>query len=181
MKMNENNNNKINNLENKYNKLKEELNYKKDKNIINLIYECKEERDEKIFGENFVKNNKDNIDLIINKEKINLIDKYRLKKGKNNIKLKIKNKITNLSYMFYECKIIKNIDELKYLNTSNCNNFEYMFYECSSLTDIKSLENWNVSKGNNFLGMFSGCSSLTDIKSLENWNLSNYQFNSLKF
>ena len=35
------------------------------------------------------------------------------------IKLKIKNKIINLSYMFYECETLKNIDELKYLNTSN--------------------------------------------------------------
>ena len=105
--------------------------------------------------------------LIINEKKINLIDKYKLKKGKNNVKLKVKNEITNLSYMFYQCKILKNIDELKYLNTSNCNSFEMIFSGCSSLTNIKSLENWNVSNGNNFRDMFYGCSSLTDIKLLK--------------
>ena len=39
---NENKDNKINNLENKYNQLLEELNFKKDKDI-NLIYESEDE------------------------------------------------------------------------------------------------------------------------------------------
>ena len=107
-------------------------------------------------------NNKNNLDLIINGEKTKLVSKYKLKKGENNIKLIIKNKIINLSNMFKECKIIKNIDELKYL-TSNCNNFSSMFNECSLLSDIKSLEKWNVSKGSNFSYMFSGCSMFINI------------------
>ena len=81
IKINENKDNKINNLEIKYNELKEELNCKKDKSI-NLIYECKDEGYTNIFGEEFVKNNKNNIDLIINREKSNLISKYKLKKEK---------------------------------------------------------------------------------------------------
>ena len=56
--------------------------------------------------------------------------------------------------MFYDCKSLKNIEELKYLDTSDINNFSYMFYNCSSLSDIKSLQNWNVSNENNFSGMF---------------------------
>ena len=43
------------------------------------------------------------------KKKTNLTSNYILKRDENNIKLKIKNKITNLSYMFNECKILKNI------------------------------------------------------------------------
>ena len=50
--------------------------------------------------------------------------------------------------MFYECKSLKNIDELKYLDTKEINNFSYMSYKCSSLTDIKPLQNWNVSNKN---------------------------------
>ena len=50
--------------------------------------------------------------------------------------------------MFYECKLLKNIDKLKYLDTKEINNFSYMFYKCSSLTDIKPLQNWNVSNKN---------------------------------
>ena len=41
------------------------------------------------------------------------------------------------NYYYLEFKI----DELKYLNTKDCNNFEYMFFGCSSLSDIKGLEN----------------------------------------
>ena len=52
--------------------------------------------------------------------------------------------------MFYKCSKLKNIEELKYLDTKEVNNFSYMFSECLSLSDIKSLENWNVSNGNNF-------------------------------
>ena len=47
--------------------------------------------------------------------------------------------------MFNGCESLKNIDELKYLDTKDIKNFSGMFYECSSLSDIKALENWNVS------------------------------------
>ena len=175
--MNEEKEKKINILENKYNELKEKLDElednKKDKNEINLIYSTEKEDIYNIFGGDFVKKNKDNIELDINGEKSKLINKYKLRKGENNIKMKVKNKITDLQYMFYECKNLKNIDELKYLNTKYCNNFGFMFSGCSSLSDIKGLEKWNVSNGNNFAYMFNGCSSLSDIKGLEKWNVSN--------
>ena len=47
--------------------------------------------------------------------------------------------------MFKECNTLKNIEELKYLNTSNCNNFSFMLKGFSLLSYIKSLEKWNVS------------------------------------
>ena len=147
---------------------------------IKLKYECKWGGYQQIFGELFVKENKENMELIINGEKKDLIDRYKLEEGDNNITLIIKKKITNLSHMFDKCESLKNIEELKYLTIFYCTNFSYMFSGCSSLSDIKSLENWNVSNGNNFSGMFYGCSSLTDIKSLKKWSLSKYQFDSLK-
>ena len=79
---------------------------------------------------------------------IELIEKYKLKEDNNNIKIIIKNKFIDLKNMFYECKSLKNIDELKYLDTKEINNFSYMSYKCSSLTDIKPLQNWNVSNKN---------------------------------
>ena len=66
---------------------------------INLKYECNGGY-QRIFGKSFVKENKENIELIINGEKLDLIDVYELKEGENNIKLIIKNKIINLSNMF---------------------------------------------------------------------------------
>ena len=69
---------------------------KKYKNEINIKYITKKEDYENIFGEEFVENNKNNIELEINGEKSKLIRRYKLVNGINNIKIIIKNKLTNL-------------------------------------------------------------------------------------
>ena len=137
------------------------------KNEINIKYKSENKGIKRIFGEKFVENNENNIELMINGEKSKLISEYALNVGENDITIKIKKKLTNLEYMFEYCNSLYNINDLKYLNTKYCNNFGYMFYECSSLSDIKALEKWNVSNGNDFGYMFYGCSSLSDIKALE--------------
>ena len=144
------------------------------KDVINLIYYTEKENiTENIFGTKFVLNNIKNIKIIIDGETFELIDKYELKKGENNIKIKIKNKISNLSYMFYDCNTLKNIEELKYLDTKNVNNFSHMFCYCNLLSNIKSLETWDVSNGNNFSYMFSYCNGISNIEPLGKWNVSN--------
>ena len=163
-----NNNNKISNKLNEFNK--NQINEYKNK--INLIYYTKTKSLCDIFGENFVYSNKDNIELIINGKNNELINEYELKEGENIITLLIKNKLTDLSFMFYGCNNLKDISELKYLNVSEVKNFSYMFFKCSFLRDIKPLQNWNVSNGNDLSCMFMECSSLSDIKPLQNWNVS---------
>ena len=143
------------------------------KNEIKIIYKTDKEGYENIFGYKFVENNKNNIELIINGIENKLINRYKLDKGYNIVKIIIKRKITNLKYMFYNCKSLRNIKELRHLDTRYINDFSYIFSGCSLLLDIRGLENWDVSKGNNFSYMFYECSSLSDIKGLENWNVSN--------
>ena len=55
---------------------------------MNIIYKNDEEGEENIFGNEFVKNNKNNIELIINGNKSCLVNKYKLKEGENNNKKK---------------------------------------------------------------------------------------------
>ena len=156
---------KIRKFKKAYNKIKKEmyelddaLNQKvKYKDEINIVYEMEEDGDCNLFGEKFVENNKDNIDLVINGVKNNLTNKYALKKGENIVKMIIKNNITNLSKMFCKCDKIKNIDDLKYLNSKYFLNLEGMFIECSSLTDLKPLESWDVSNVENFKSLFINC------------------------
>ena len=78
---------------NKYNKFKDE---------ISIIYKVNEESIQNIFGEEFVKNNKNNIELIINENKNELVKEYKLRKGENNIKIiiniNIYQKIMQLNY-----------------------------------------------------------------------------------
>ena len=146
------------------------------KNIkFNLIYEKNnnDNSEEIIFGNKFVENNKNNIELIINNEKKNLIEKYKLKRGENKIHIIIKGKITNLEDMFKGCKNLKYIKELNSLDTKNINNFSSMFEGCSSLSNLNGIENWNVSNGIDFSHMFDGCSSLSNIDELKNWDVSN--------
>ena len=57
----------------------------------------------KIFGDKFVKNNQDNIELMINGDKTKLIEKAELHYGENNIKIILKNKLENLEEMFKGC------------------------------------------------------------------------------
>ena len=142
-------------------------------NELELIYKVNKRSSKNIFGEKFVKNNFNNIELIINGEKIFLTEEYVLQKGENRIKLIIKNNLDNLEHMFYKCDSLVNIDGLKYLNVKNINDFSCMFWECSSLYDIEPLENWNVSNVTNFHGMFCACFSLKNLKPLEKWNVSN--------
>ena len=178
------------------------------RNIINIVYEKSYENESvnKIFGEEFVHNNKKNIKLIINGKESELIEKYELEKGINNVKLIIINKLTNLKLMFGNCVYLKNIEELKYLyteelidcegmfceceslpnlnglenfNVSKCKSFSRMFQNCKSLTNINAIENWDVSKGISFSRMFAGCINLRDIKVFRNWdviNVDNYQY-----
>ena len=57
----------------------------KNKNIINLIYKVDEEEERNIFGEEFIKNNENKIELVVNGKNNKLVEKYSLKKGNNNI------------------------------------------------------------------------------------------------
>jgi len=81
---------------------------------------------------------------VINGINNKLVEKYKLKKGENNIKMIIKNQLTNLESMFKYCSTLKNIDELKYFDAKGITDFSDMLYGCSSLSDIKSLEYWNL-------------------------------------
>ena len=126
-----------------------------------------------IFGENFVNNNINNINLIINGKKSPLVPRYDLEEEENNVTICIKNTLTNLSFMFFQCDTLFNIEELKYLNTENVYDFSFMF-EFTKISNIKALENWETSKAETFHSMFCCCYSLSDIKPLKNWNGTNF-------
>ena len=142
------------------------------KNEINLEYYSPHCYDmAPIFGKKFIKNNRNNIELIINGEKSELVSETKLM-YKTDIKMIIKNKITNLSDLFGDVNenIKINIADLKYLNTKDVTNFSSMFH--CILSNIDALEEWDVSNGKNFSNMFSR-TNLKDLKILENWNVSN--------
>ena len=69
--------------------------------------------------------------------------------------------VTNMSYMFYNCRSLTSLDVSK-LDTSNVTNMTWMFAECSSLTSL-DVSKFDTSKVTNMSYMFSYCSSLTSL------------------
>ena len=91
-----------------YNKLKKFMN-----NEMELKYQLNKNNNDgyiNLFGKEFVKNNKNNYLLIIKNKLYIFMDKYYYNIQDNNIddilivKLIEKNNITDMSYMFYDCK-----------------------------------------------------------------------------
>ena len=147
---------------------------------IKLIYYAYSKGNYDIFGKDFLLNNRNNLELFINGINNTLVGNYELKEGDNIISIKLKNKLINLSYMFYRCESLRNINDLKYLDVKEVKDFSYMFFGCSLLSDLTPLKNWVVSNANNFQSMFSGCSSLFDLKPLQYWEVSKVKnFNSM--
>ena len=138
------------------------LKYKINENII------------RIFGEEFVKKNKDKVKIIFKDDEIDLKKKafVQLKKGNNNfvIGLKVMNKLTDLSYLFYNCSSLIEVKNVKF-DFSGITDTTYMFGNCYSLKSIDILSFEKLSNLKNMNGMFSGCSSLTSLPDMYYWIL----------
>ena len=70
-------------------------------------------------------------------------------------------KVTDMSYMFYNCVALTSLDVTKF-NTANVKNMGNMFYSCSALTSL-DVTKFNTANVKNMTSMFSGCSSLTSL------------------
>ena len=79
---------------NEKNKLKNIMNrYENIKNEINIIYNIKDDKKKiRIFGKEFVENNKNNCYLLINNEKYEICEYYKLNKERKKLEIKLKEK-----------------------------------------------------------------------------------------
>ena len=138
---------------------------------INIIYEINGKNDIRIFGLNFVENNKNICKMIIDNKKYEITEEYNVKSNNNN-KLSIKligiNNIIDMSYMFYGCSSLLSLPDISKWNTNNCNNISYMFCECSSLSSLPDISHWNTNNVTNMAGMFCLWSSLSSLPDISN-------------
>lgn len=156
------------------------LKLKIDKNDINKEIYFIDNTD--IFDENLVKHFHDylaelddsNVELYINDEK----QKYQkfqtfTKEGTYSIKIKLKNKMKDSSYMFCNCDKLTNI-EFSSFETKNITDMSRMFYNCSNLTSL-DLSEFNTSNVTSMYSMFEQCYNLTeiDLSSFETENVTN--------
>ena len=100
-------------------------------NEISIIYKIEDNDDEvKIFGSEFVKNNKNNCQIIYEDKEFELNEYFNIPKNiKDELKIKLIgiNDIINLSYMFYNCSSLSNLPDISKWNTNNVTNIVVCF------------------------------------------------------
>ena len=165
----------------KHNKIKESFSIKESINLneITIIYKLEDEETTKIFGDEFVENNKKFCKIIIDGKENELcseIDKNSIKLNKDN-KFKIIltdiNKIINCDSMFAWCSTLESISSLNF-DTNKITSMKNMFLGCEALEsfppDISDIDVGNVK---DISGMFSSCSSLKSLLNISSWKTEN--------
>ena len=133
---------------------------------------------EKIFGEIFVKNNKNICKILINNEEGELcsyLDYYQLylNEGKLEIRLIGINNIIDGSYMFSGCVSLFSLPDISKWDLTKVKNIRGMFFYCPSLTYIDDISKWNTSNIQDLCGVFDNCSSLKSLPDISQWNIEN--------
>ena len=129
----------------------------------------------KLFGEEFIENNKNNCKIIIDNKEQDLIEYLKINKNEKILKIKLKEikTITNMSYMFHGCESLTSLPNISNWNTNNVTDMSFMFFGCDSLTSLPDISNWNTNNVPNMSHMFLGCNSLTSLPDISNWNTNN--------
>ena len=131
----------------------------KDISEINIIYDVNRESNNRIFGSEFVKNNKNICKMIIDNKEYEITEKYKVKRKNNNkleIKLKGIDNVTDMSYMFKGCSSLSFLPDISKWNTNNIKDMSYMFEGCSSLSSLPDISKWNTNNVTNMKSMFWG-------------------------
>ena len=131
----------------------------------------------RILGKTFVKNNKGNCKLLINKKEYDLcefIKKDECCINTNNDLLSIiltgTNIIINAKEKFYDCTSLITLPDIFKWDTNNVTNMSDMFYQCSSLQSLLYISKWDTQNVTDMSYMFFGCSSLKSLPDISKWD-----------
>ena len=126
----------------------------------------------KIFGEEFVKNNKSNFKIIFEEEELDLTPYLEVSKDKKTVEIILEqiNPITDLSNMFSGCLELS-FPNLSKLNTEQITNISNLFKNCG-ISQLPDISNWNTSHIKNMSGVFSGCKLLKNLPDISKWDIS---------
>ena len=142
-----------------------------------LKYQIKDDRNIRLFGDEFIAFNKDKCKILINSKEEVLCDYYDTEKiqlGEDNIftiKLKGISKITYLNSMFSFCDTLISISSLDF-NINKVTDMNNIFCGCESLEEIPDISKWDIKNITDISGLFSGCSSLKFLPDISKWNTS---------
>ena len=154
-------------------------NFENIKNEINITYKnIYNESRIKLFGEKFVKNNKEFCILVVDNMIFDLYNYYSFeesdKKKKDKI-VKIKlitlKKITNMSHMFSGCRSLISLPDICNYDTSEVIDMSFMFFNCINLKILSDISKWNTSNVINMSYMFYNCKNIYPIPNISNWDI----------
>ena len=144
----------------------------------NLIEEEREE-EIRIFGEDFIKKNRNNIFIIINNKKyenLELISNVRIIDNYLEVILVENLEMTDLSCMFNGCKYLKDFSKYKrnkVLDFDNVKDISYMFYGCTEIESL-NIELFSPFKSiESMENLFCECRKLTEIIGFEKFKTKN--------
>ena len=128
-----------------------------------------------LFGNDFVKRNKDKCKIKFNNVEKDLKEQINLG-NYNGTKFTLEligiNKLTDISDMFFECSCLESLEGISKWNTYKIENMNGAFYRCKSLHQLNGISKWNTSKVNDMSYMFYGCESLVSLPDLSKWDTS---------
>ena len=124
----------------------------------------------KIFGNNFVTNNKDRCKIIHDKKEYDLMEYFDINNLNDilEIELKVNDDILDMSYMFENCSSLIYFSNNN-LNTNNVNNMSNIFKDCLNLSTIHGISKWETYNLKNMKGMFYNCIELRNLSDISNW------------
>ena len=146
------------------------------KNEINMVYKKnKLNRNLKIFGEDFVKENKSKCKMVVEGKEQDLKSEISVKdmiNDKIRVRLTNINKITDMSFIFHDCSSLYSVNDMSKWKTTKIKDMHKIFYGCSQLTSLPDLSFWSTSSVRDICGLFYNCLSLTSIPDISEWDVS---------
>ena len=130
----------------------------------NLYKDCEDEQISSTISTITNKNTSNNFSSFITNDK----DKILIPTECNNF-----NSISNMIFIFYECKSLISLPDISKWNITNITNMSCMFFQCKSLISLPDISEWNTANVTNTSDMFSECKSLISLPDLSKWNISN--------
>ena len=145
------------------------------KNRFIIEYKFSGKGEIKIFGTNFVNNNKINCEIVVNQEIEELKDTLTLNQDEPNLRIILfeNNTVKNMSELFNDCDRLVSISEKSKWDTKKVKYMNQMFNNCKSLIYFPEIEGWDTRNVLNMEGMFNGCCLLKEIKGLSKWKTNN--------
>ena len=135
----------------------------------------------RLFGDNFVENNKDICSMVVDNKKYKLTSHFNVKQltkklTKNDsfeIKLKGLNNVENMSYMFNECDSLLSLGDISKIKVIKVTNMKSMFSRCISLSLLPDISKWDISNVTDISYMFYNCKLLSSLPDISKWNICN--------